>query len=183
MTIYQEVSHAISRIMNIDCIDSTTKAKWQSEYQSGWPELRAKGSGLSPAELLVQDCMTRAALHRALSPLQWHMLVAKYSANRADAAASITWLATRIESPAHNYFKLKCVSAWAMPKVRGLYGSTARAAGLPDAFYSISTWDHDGRPEGTLRRWRVITKKWLEDRLTESLAAAAIVLSDGGLVD
>ena len=149
--VYRDVAHVVARVMSIEAIDGTSKPSWQSRYVSGWPEVRSGGESLSDAERLAQDSMTRAVLHRELPAAAWNVLMAKYSINDHEVVRAVQWLTSRVESPAHHLFKMKCTTAWAIPKR------------LPSEFYVLHTWDADGVPESTLRRWRVVTRRWLED--------------------
>ena len=172
MTIYRDVGHVIARVMSIETIDGTKKAGWQQRYQAGFPEARGGGgAGLSEQERLTQDSMTRAALHRELPQLAWQVLVAKYSINDVEVAHAIRWIIPRVECPAHHLFKMKCTTAWAI---------TRR---LPDAFYVLHTWDVDGTPEGTLRRWRSVMKRWLEARVNDAFILAEPILVERGLIE
>ena len=181
MTVYRDTAQAIARVMSIETIDGTAIAMWQKQYQAGWPELRGKGSGLSSSERLTQDCMTHALLRRELPPVAWHALVAGFSINDVEVAESVRWLVPRVVSPAHHLFKMKCVTAWARPKKRGT-ACHKTSTSLPDGFYDLHTWDSNGTPEGTLRRWRAVTKGWLDDRVSEGFAASGQILLRQGLL-
>lgn len=170
MCVYRDAKQAIARIMSVETIDGTAKAGWQMAYQSGWPELRGSGCGLSEEERLTQDCMTRAMLHRDLPPESWHAMVARYSINDIEVAQSVHWLVARVRCPGHHLFKVKCVTAWAIPKR------------LPAGFYELSSWDADGTPEGTLRRWRADGKRWLNDRLDAAFMTTEALLQLNGLL-
>lgn len=170
MTVYRDVGHVIARVMSIETIDGTKKAGWQQRYQAGFPEARSGGEGLSEQERLTQDSMTRAALRRELPAMAWNVLVAKYSINDVEVAAAIHWLIPRVVCPAHHLFRMKCVTAWAIPRR------------MPEGFYVLHTWDADGTPEGTLRRWRSVMKRWLEARVSEAFAIAEPILVDRGLI-
>ncbi|MVW75380.1 hypothetical protein [Pseudomonas xionganensis] len=165
------MSHVIARVMSIDTIDGTKKPGWQALYQAGFPEVTGSGSGLSEQERLTQDSMTRAALHRELPELAWRVLVAKYSINDIEVAQAVHWLVPRVASPGHHLFKMKCVTAWAIPRRLG------------PAFYQLQTWDAEGTPEGTLRRWRSVTKRWLEDQLEDAFRRSAEIMAARGLIE
>ena len=172
MTVYRDVGHVIARVMSIETIDGTKKAGWQQRYQAGYPDAAGgTGGGLTEEERLTQDSMTRAALHRELPEMAWHVLVAKYSVNDREVLASIQWLIPRVVCPAHHLFKMKCVTAWAIPRR------------MPVAFYLIHTWDNDGTPEGTLRRWRSVLKRWLDARVDEAFLRATPILECSGLIE
>lgn len=182
MSVYRDVGQAVARVFSIETVDGTAKALWQDQYQSGWPELREKGSGLSSGERLAQDSMTRAALHRELPEICWHVLTAKFSINDHEVGESIRWLVPRIVSPAHHLFKMKCVSAWAIPKKRGTEGAKTSRRGLPESFYELHAWDSNGTPEGTLRRWRAVTKNWLDDQVADAFNRANVILHSEGVL-
>ena len=185
MTVYRDAAHAISRIMSIETIDGTKKSSWQSKYQSGFVEgcAPANPCPLSDGERLTQDSMTRGAIHRALPPDLWHALVAKYSINDVEVAESVRYLIPRVVTPAHHLFRMKAVTAWAIPKKRGVQeGVKTSRRGLPDAFYDVNSWDADGTPESTLRRWRVVTRKWLDSRVDEAFKIVGAHLTEKGLI-
>ncbi len=184
MTVYRDTAQAIARVMSIETIDGTAKSSWQEQYESGWPELRERGCGLSRTERLTQDCVTRKILHEGLGrqSVMWHALVAKYSINDHEVCESVRWLVPRIESPAHHLFKMKCCAAWAIPRKRGTDGAKTSRRGLPEAFYELHTWDSNGTPDSTLRRWRSITKGWLDDRVDDAFDRSAHLLACRGLL-
>ena len=154
--VYRDAGHCIARTMSIETNDSTAKAAWQLKYKSGYPELPGEGSGLSAQERLTQDAMTRAMLHRYLTEWEWNCLLARFSINDNEVKQAVGWIIPRIESPAHYLFITKAVTAWAIPKR------------LPEAFYVLHSWDNDGTPERTLRRW----KKQIHDALHGHVSSA-----------
>lgn len=169
--IYRDEHHCIARIMSIETNDGTKKSGWQMKYTPpGWRELPQYSSGLSADERLTQDSMTRHMLHRELSELHWNALVAKYSINDLEVAEAIRWLIPRVESTAHRLFVTKAVTAWAIPRR------------LPQAFYVLHTWDCDGTPDRTLRRWRSSVYKWLDSAVDDAFAAAGKALKESGLL-
>lgn len=171
MTVYRDAGHCIARVMSIETNDGTAKAGWQMKYRApGWPEVALPGSGLSPEERLTQDAMTRGMLRRELADLQWHALVAKYSINDREVADSVRWLIPRVTSPAHHLFVTKAVTAWAVPRR------------LPEGFYVLHSWDADGTPESTLRRWRGGVYKWLNARVDDAHKRVEGLLKDQGLL-
>lgn len=169
MTVYRDAGHCIARVMSIETNTCTAQSAWQRLYESGFPEVSEAGSGLTAEERLTQDAMTRALLHRNLPRAQWHALVAKYSINDNEVRDSIRWLIRNIETPAHHLFKMKAVMAWAVPRR------------LPEAFYNISTWDNEGKPESTLRRWRQGVHKWLNSHVDGAHVNIETMLEECGL--
>ncbi len=79
------------------------------------------------------------------------------------------WLILRVESPAHRLFVTKAVTAWAVPKR------------LPAAFYVLHSWDSDGTPDSTLRRWRGLIGKWLGGNLDSAFRRVEQLLKANGL--
>lgn len=53
---------------------------------------------------------------------------------------------------------------------------------LKDSFYDMNTWDNDGTPESTRRRWRQDIGKAADDLVNEALAHAADILEGEGLL-
>jgi len=46
----------------------------------------------------------------------------------------------------------------------------------------LHSWDADGTPNRTLRRWRSITKRWLDDQVTAAHLAVEVLLEERGLL-
>lgn len=178
MTVYRDAAHCIARVMSIETNDGTAKSGWQMRYQSGFPEEPGMGSGLSAEERLTQDAMTRGMLHRELTKAQWFALVARRSINNAEVIEAIDWLSRNAVTPAHRLFRLKAVTAWVMPKRNDGAASTRS---LPDTFYVLHSWDSDGKPEGTLRRWKCVTDKWLNNQQADAYESVERLLCKYGL--
>lgn len=53
---------------------------------------------------------------------------------------------------------------------------------LKDSFYDMNTWDNDGTPESTRRRWRQDIGRAADDLVNEALAHAADILEAEGLM-
>lgn len=170
MAVYRDAAHCIARIMSIETNTCTAQSSWQRLYDSGLQEAPPPACGLTAEERLTQDAMTRAKVRRKLNDAQWHALVAKYSINEYEVSESIRWLICRVETPAHHLFKMKSVMAWAVPRR------------LPAAFYNLSTWDEDGKPESTLRRWRIGVNGWLNRHIDDAHKSIETLLEDEGLL-
>ena len=90
--------------------------------------------------------------------------MAKYSTHKANKVGAIGRLVSRITSPAPQLFIYKAVTAWAIPKLRGVQDrkrSTDMIV-LPAEFYDMNTWDPEASPERTRRDWRAGVGKRLE---------------------
>jgi hypothetical protein len=153
--IYKDVMGTLVRVLAADNIDNSTKQSWQKLIDA---DLRQGGMGarLSPRDKFDYDCCLYALLHRLLEPAQWDVLVAKYSTHKANKVAAIGRLVSRTTSPAPALFIYKALTAWAIPKLKGIQDvkrSTDMIV-LPAEFYDMNTWDLDGAPERTRRNWR-----------------------------
>ena len=171
MGIYKDVMSTLVRVLAADNIDNSTKQSWQKLIDA---ELRSggQGAGISVRDKFDYDCCLYALLHRELAPAQWDVLVAKYSTHKANKVGAIGRLVTRIISPAPQLFTYKAVTAWAIPKLRGVQDrkrSTDMIV-LPAEFYDMNTWDLAGKPESTRRRWKTGIAKRLE-----TLEEAAVI--------
>jgi len=171
MGMYKDVMGTLVRVLAADNIDNSTKQSWQKLIDA---ELRSggQGAGISVRDKFDYDCCLYALLHRELAPAQWDVLVAKYSTHKANKVGAIGRLGPRIASPAPQLFIYKAVTAWAIPKLRGVQDrkrSTDMIV-LPVEFYDMSTWDPEASPERTRHRWR----SGIHHRL-ESLEEAAVI--------
>ena len=171
MGLYKDVMGTLVRVLAADNIDNSTKQSWQKLIDA---ELRSggQGAGISVRDKFDYDCCLYALLHRELAPAQWDVLVAKYSTHKANKVGAIGRLVTRIISPAPQLFTYKAVTAWAIPKLRGVQDrkrSTDMIV-LPAEFYDMNTWDLAGKPESTRRRWKTGIAKRLE-----TLEEAAVI--------
>lgn len=163
MAIYKDVMGTLVRVLAADNIDNSTKQSWQKlidvELNSG-----GQGAGISVRDKFDFDCCLYALLHRELVPAHWDLIVAKYSTHKSNKVGAIGRLVSHIGSPAPQLFVYKAVTAWAIPKLRGVQNrkrSTDMIV-LPTEFYDINTWDPDASPERTRRGWRAGISKGLE---------------------
>ncbi len=171
MAMYKDVMGTLVRVLAADNIDNSTKQSWQKLIDA---DLRQGGAGstLSVRDKFDYDCCLYALLHRQLDPAQWDVLVAKYSTHKANKVAAIGRLVARTTSPAPQLFIYKALTAWAIPKLKGIQAGkrSTDMIVLPAEFYDINTWDVEGKPESTRRRW----KTGIASRL-ESLEEAAVI--------
>ena len=163
MGIYKDVMGTLVRVLAADNIDNSTKQSWQKLIDA---ELRSggQGAGISVRDKFDYDCCLYALLHRELAPAQWDVLVAKYSTHKANKVAAIGRLINRISSPAPQLFIYKAVTAWAIPKLKGVQSGkrSTDMIVLPAEFYDMNTWDLEASPERTRRDWRAGIGKRLE---------------------
>jgi hypothetical protein len=74
------------------------------------------------------------------------------------------------------------VLAWAIPQVGGTGGKRSSSV-LAAAWYNITNWGNDGKPESTRYRWRSSIRKVLDDQVNEALKAAQERHDAEGLVE
>ena len=219
MGIYKDVMGTLVRVLAADNIDNSTKQSWQKLIDA---DLRQGGTGssISVRDKFDYDCCLHALLHKHLAPAQWDVLVAKYSTHKGNKVESIGRLISRIQSPAPQLFIYKAVTAWAIPKLKGVqvaprgghevvsrslrddleHNAIGKmiASGwktevkvergqyvkrstdmivLPADFYDMNTWDLEGKPESTRRRWKTGIARCLE-RLEEQAVVHATEIFD-----
>jgi|GEM_PF-167916 len=77
---------------------------------------------------------------------------------------------------------LKAAQAAQKAENAKLDGRTTDSIILPDSFYDMSTWDLNGSPESTRRRWRAGIYEKLDCLLSEALVEVASILEAEGLL-
>ncbi len=163
MGIYKDVMGTLVRVLAADNIDNSTKQSWQKLIDA---DMRQGGTGatLSVRDKFDYDCCLYALLHRRLDAAHWDVLVAKYSTHKANKVAAIGRLASRMVSPAPQLFVYKALTAWAIPKLKGMQSGkrSTDMIVLPAEFYDMNVWDTAGTPERTRHRWRSGIHKRLE---------------------
>ncbi|WP_443191389.1 hypothetical protein [Pseudomonas indica] len=186
--IYASVLGAVVSALAAETIDNTSKQAWQKLYRPGYQD------GLSLAVLMRSgdeesisrtdaDCWVFARLHSQLITRHWDVLVAKYSTHKGRKVSAIGRLIPLIASPAPRLFVSKAVTAWAIPPLRGAEGKRSTdMIVLSKAFYDMSSWDLDGRPEPTRRRWRQKVNEVLDEMAAEALVAAGEILQREGVL-
>ncbi|MBA1200474.1 hypothetical protein G7009_01480 [Pseudomonas capeferrum] len=173
MSMYKDVMSTLVRVLAADNIDNSTKQSWQKLIDA---DLRQGGNGstLSVRDKFDYDCCLYALLHRQLGRAQWDVLVAKYSTHKANKVAAIGRLVSRTTSPAPQLFVYKALTAWAIPKLKGIQTrkrSTDMIV-LRAEFYDMNTWDTEGKPESTRRRWKTGIVKLMEKLEEEAVIHA-----------
>ncbi|MFB8830219.1 hypothetical protein ACE0DR_15000 [Azotobacter sp. CWF10] len=180
--IYRNALSAVIRCLADECIDTASKQTWQRLSREIDPEPRTGLRSTAQARLAV-DCLVHARLHRELPPRLWHVLVARYSTHKARKVEAIGRLVPLLESPAPQLFRYKAVTTWAIPRQKGRSGKRSTdMLVLPAEFYDMNTWDPEGRPEQTRRRWRAGIRKELEAMVDAALVEVRTILRDEGLL-
>lgn len=179
MMVYQGVLSAVVSALAAECLGSTAAQSWQKLVDQELPNVGSRGF---PDRSLV-DCWVFARLHSALIPRHWNALVARYSTHKGRKVSAIGQLAPIIASPAPKLFVYKAVTSWAIPQLKGVDGRrSSDMIVLPAEFYDMSTWDPEGSPERTRRRWRKGVVAVLEEMEAEALQCAEAVLIAEGLL-
>ncbi|MCF1486933.1 hypothetical protein LZ838_06135 [Pseudomonas sp. AA27] len=73
------------------------------------------------------DYWVAARLRHLLAPQQWSVLNAKYATSKASKLKGISAIAPLVASPAPQLFIFKAVTAWAIPKLKGVHRKKARS--------------------------------------------------------
>ena len=178
MGIYKDVMGTLVRVLAADNIDNSTKQSWQKLIDADASN-GGTGSMISVRDKFDYDCCLYALLHRELAAANWDVLVAKYSTHKANKVAAIGRLTSHMNSPAPQLFVYKALTAWAIPKLKGIQTSkrSTDMIVLPAEFYDINSWDPDGSPERTRRNWRSGIRKRLE-HLEEAAVVHATEIFD-----
>ena len=185
--IYSSVLAAVVSALAAEAIDNTSKQAWQKLYRPGSED----GHDLATLSRSVEDggitrhdadCWVFARLHSQLKPRHWDALVAKYSTHKGRKVQSIGRLHPLVASHAPRLFIVSAVTAWAIPKLKGVEGKrSSDMIVLPAEFYDINRWDPEARPERTRRRWKKGVEDVLEAMVGEALEAAGAILDYEGL--
>lgn len=77
---------------------------------------------------------------------------------------------------------VKAAVAAGQAKVKKDESRSADMIVLKDSFYDMNTWDNDGTPESTRRRWRQDIGKAADDLVNKALAHAEEILDEEGLL-
>lgn len=126
--VYESVMGAVVSALAAEAIDNTSKQAWQRKCECG--ETAARKSTVTGLERDYIDCWVYARLHSMLKDRHWFALVAKYSANKARRVEAIGRVKAVVATPAPQLFLYKAVTAWAIPKLRGVRN-------LPPAMVSV----------------------------------------------
>jgi len=174
---YMSVLSAVVRALAAE----TMSGVGGSDFEPKIRVAKLKGEIVGREAAFLVDCMVFSRLRKGLSPDQWRALVAKYSTHTENKHGAIIELSRRVTSPAPERFRHAAVVTWAIPKLPGVSGKRSTGV-LPEAWYEMSNWNEDGRPESTLRRWRNGIRKSLDTQVNEALVVAQEILDGEGLI-
>ncbi|MHA4967619.1 hypothetical protein ACX0KY_13760 [Pseudomonas extremorientalis] len=174
---YRNVVSAVVRALAAETISSAGGCDFEPRVQSA----KQKGEIVGKEAAFLQDCWVFGRLHKALTPAHWRALVAKYSTHEERKHGAILELLSSVKSPAPKRFRECAVLTWAIPQVAGVEGKRSVAV-LPAAWYDITNWDNDGKPESTRYRWRSQIRTVLDNQVNEALTLAQELLDAEGLI-
>lgn len=175
--IYRSVIAAVVRALAAETMSGTGGQDFEPKVQCA----KQKGAIVGKEEAFLTDCWVFGRLHKGLSADHWDALVAKFSTHEERKHAAILALYRSVRSPAPQRFRECAVLTWAFPQPEGAEGKRSTNV-LPAAWYDLTNWGNDGKPESTRYRWRSNIRKALEDRVNEALAAAQEILDKESLV-
>lgn len=125
MSIYTSVLGGVVSALAAEAIDNTSKQAWQKLYSPHEEEQRDlsslfRSSAGGSIDRTQADCWLAARLHHGLEKSHMNALVAKFSTHKARKVQAITELRLLISTPAPTLFLYKAVTAWAIPKLKGI---------------------------------------------------------------
>ena len=175
---YRNVVSAVVRALAAETINSAGGCDFEPKVQCA----KQKGEIVGKEAAFLNDCWVFGRLHKSLSAAHWRALVAKYSTHDERKHGAILELLNSVKSPASKRFRECAILTWAIPQVAGADGKRS-ASVLPAAWYDITNWDNDGKPESTRYRWRSTIRKTLDDQVNDALAAAHEIMEAEGLIE
>ena len=176
--IYRNVVAAVVRALAAETINSSGGCDFEPKVQAS----KQSGEIIGKEAAFLSDCWVFGRLHKGLTPAQWLALVAKYSTHDERKHAAILELIRLVRSPATERFRECAVLTWAIPQVAGAPGKRSSAV-LPAAWYDITNWDNDGKPDSTRYRWRSGIRKSLDNMVNAALMAAQEIMEAEGLIE
>lgn len=173
--IYRNVLAAVVRALAAETMSGVGGGDFEPKVQAA----KQKGAIVGKEEAFLCDCWVFGRLHKGLNAEHWDALVAKFSTHQERKHAAILALNSSVKSPAPTRFRECAVLTWAFPQPEGKRSTNI----LPAAWYDVTNWGNDGKPESTRYRWRSNIRKALEDRVNEALSAAQEILDAEGLIE
>ncbi|UVL26221.1 hypothetical protein [Pseudomonas donghuensis] len=172
--VYGSVSGAVVAALAAGEKGAAKGQAWQKLYKAAEEEggclasLGGQSHGLDRTQV---DYWLSARLHHLLIPRHWDALVAKYSTSKAKKVQAITLVRPLIASPAPALFIYKAVTAWAIPKLKGVRRKAPRSVSV-EVPLDASPW----RREATVNA--AVAAGQAERRRIEALEEDVIILAD-----
>lgn len=174
MSIYTSVLGGVVSAIAAEAIDNTSKQAWQKLYspheedQRDLSSLFRSGAGGS-IDRTQADCWLAARLHHGLEKKHMNALVAKFSTHKAKKVQAITELRLLVLTPAPALFLYKAVTAWAIPKLKGIDPTVSKSVTVTIPV-DAPDWRRDALVAASVAAGRATNKK------AESRSADMIVL-------
>lgn len=180
------------RSRGADSIDRTQVDCWVSARlhhgleSKHWNSLVAKFSthkgrkvqALAALQAIIKTPAPTMFLYKAITA--W--AIPQLKGARAKVVSSVT-VEIPLDAPAwRRESMVKAAVAAGRSKAKKDEARSADMIVLKDSFYDMNTWDNDGTPESTRRRWRQDISKAADDLVNEALAHAADILGSEGLL-
>ncbi|CAI8828209.1 SAM-dependent MTase TRM10-type domain-containing protein [Pseudomonas donghuensis] len=172
--VYGSVSGAVVAALAAGEKGAAKGQAWQKLYKAAEEEggclasLGGQSHGLDRTQV---DYWLSARLHHLLIPRHWDALVAKYSTSKAKKVQAITLVRPLIASPAPALFIYKAVTAWAIPRLKGVRRKAPRSVSVQVPL-DASPW----RREATVNA--AVAAGQAERRRIEALEEDVIILAD-----
>lgn len=182
----------LTRSRGADTIDRTQVDCWVSARlhsaleQKHWDALVAKYSthkgrkvqAISGLQALIRTPAPKLFLFKAITA--W--AIPQLKGARVKVATSVS-VEIPLDAPEwRREAVVKAALAAGQAKAKKDESRSADMIVLKDSFYDMNTWDNDGTPESTRRRWRQDIGKAADDLVNEALAHAADILEGEGLL-
>lgn len=180
------------RSRGADTIDRTQVDCWVSARlhsaleQKHWDALVAKYSthkgrkvqAISALQALINTPAPKLFLYKATTA--WAIPQLKGARVKVTTSVSVE---IPLDAPAwRRESMVKAAVAAGQAKAKKDASRSADMIVLKASFYDMNTWDSDGTPESTRRRWRQDIAKAADDLVNEALAHAAEILEAEGLL-
>ncbi|MEW7854776.1 hypothetical protein AB2M95_02615 [Pseudomonas chlororaphis] len=180
------------RSRGVDTIDRTQVDCWVSARLHSrldpkhWNALVAKYSthkarkvqALSALQALISTPASKLFLYKAITA--W--AIPQLKGARPKVAKSVS-VEIPLDAPEwRRESMVKAAVAAGQAKAKKDESRSADMIVLKDSFYDMNTWDNDGTPESTRRRWRQDIGRAADDLVNDALAHAADILEAEGLL-
>ncbi|QOE09537.1 hypothetical protein IE322_05600 [Pseudomonas asiatica] len=172
--VYSSVSGAVVAALAAGEKGSAKAQAWQKLYKSAEEEggcLASLGGQSCGIDRTQVDYWLSARLHHMLKGRHWDALVAKYSTNKAKKVQAITLIRPLIASPAPTLFIYKAVTAWAIPKLKGVRRKAPKSVSV-DISLDASAWRREATVNAAVAAGQAAKKR------IEALEEDVIILPD-----
>jgi len=172
--IYCSVSGAVVAALAVGDVGAVKGQAWQRLYSSVEEDvgcLAMLGAAFHEMERAHVDHWLAARLHHHLLPRHWSALVAKFSNDKAQKIQAIGALRPLIATSAKPLFLFKAITAWAIPRVKGLRRKEPERV-TPEIAEDLPQWRRTAMAKAALAAERSAVRR------TDQACAEALVLPD-----